>query len=108
MGFSSSRRTGLIRHGRACPGHPRLGVVKKDVDARHKAGHDEKRMPELQRAHHAVCALYAASSIRPSSSLRSAIFSLKNQALPAASELTSAGSADSASLTSVTSPEIGA
>jgi hypothetical protein len=25
-----------------CPGHPRLGVAKKDVDARHKAGHDEK------------------------------------------------------------------
>ncbi|MCF8478716.1 MAG: hypothetical protein K9G60_16935 [Pseudolabrys sp.] len=31
------------RHGRACPGHPRLAVFerKKDVDARHKAGHDE-------------------------------------------------------------------
>jgi hypothetical protein len=23
------------------PGHPRLGAKKKDVDARHKAGHDE-------------------------------------------------------------------
>jgi hypothetical protein len=23
------------------PGHPRLGSHKKDVDARHKAGHDE-------------------------------------------------------------------
>jgi hypothetical protein len=31
------------RHGRACPGHPRLAsATKKDVDARHKAGHDEK------------------------------------------------------------------
>ena len=30
------------RHGRACPGHPRLcGTMKQDVDARHKAGHDE-------------------------------------------------------------------
>jgi hypothetical protein len=33
-----------LRHGRACPGHPRLkfGVGLKDVDARHKAGHDEE------------------------------------------------------------------
>ncbi len=31
------------RHGRACPGHPRLALLqtKKDVDARHKAGHDD-------------------------------------------------------------------
>jgi hypothetical protein len=30
------------RHGRACPGHPRLvSPLKKGVDARHKAGHDE-------------------------------------------------------------------
>ena len=36
------------------------------------------------------------------------IFILKNHALPAASELTSAGSAVIASLTSSTSPEIGA
>jgi hypothetical protein len=28
-----------------CPGHPRLPAVhaKKDVDARHRAGHDEMR-----------------------------------------------------------------
>jgi 23S rRNA pseudouridine2605 synthase len=34
---------GINRHGRACPGHPRLlcRTVYKDVDARHKAGHDE-------------------------------------------------------------------
>jgi hypothetical protein len=25
----------------ACPGHPRLGFRKKDVDARDKRGHDE-------------------------------------------------------------------
>ena len=35
----------LLRHGRACPGHPRLPLSppprKQDVDARHKAGHDE-------------------------------------------------------------------
>jgi NADH-quinone oxidoreductase subunit J len=33
----------INRHGRACPGHPRLVFRqgKKDVDARHKAGHDE-------------------------------------------------------------------
>jgi hypothetical protein len=31
----------LSRHGRACPGHPRLAASQeKDVDARHKAGHD--------------------------------------------------------------------
>src|SRR5947209_6611085 len=28
------------RHGRACPGHPRLGRGKKDVDARDKPAHD--------------------------------------------------------------------
>jgi hypothetical protein len=31
----------LHRHGRACPGHPRLRGRPKDVDARHKAGQDE-------------------------------------------------------------------
>ena len=33
----------LFRHGRACPGHPRLEWMQgfKDVDARHKAGHDD-------------------------------------------------------------------
>jgi acyl-CoA thioesterase I len=30
----------MHRHGRACPGHPRL-FSREDVDARHKAGHDE-------------------------------------------------------------------
>jgi hypothetical protein len=30
-----------VGHGRACPGHPRLGG-KKAVDARDKPGHDEK------------------------------------------------------------------
>jgi hypothetical protein len=32
----------LNRHGRACPGHPRLAFLagKKDVDARDKRGHD--------------------------------------------------------------------
>ena len=28
------------RHGRACPGHPRLSDAQQVVDARHKAGHD--------------------------------------------------------------------
>jgi hypothetical protein len=31
------------RHGRACPGHPRLAALrhgKKDVDARDERGHD--------------------------------------------------------------------
>src|ERR1700704_4125790 len=64
-------------------------------------------MSWLSWSSHAVCALYAASSIRPSSSLLSAIFSLKNHALPAASELTSAGSADRASVAFVTSPQNG-
>jgi hypothetical protein len=32
----------LHRHGRACPGHPRLFplLLAKDVDARDKRGHD--------------------------------------------------------------------
>src|SRR5262249_17878697 len=29
-----------LRHARACRGHPRLRWRKKNVDARHKAGHD--------------------------------------------------------------------
>ena len=31
-----------LRHGRACPGHPRLAlpVAREDVDARDKRGHD--------------------------------------------------------------------
>jgi hypothetical protein len=34
--------THSFRHGRACPGHPRLFIAPlEDVDARHKAGHDE-------------------------------------------------------------------
>jgi lysophospholipase L1-like esterase len=35
-----------MRHGRACPGHPRLFVreEREDVDARHKAGHDGLRL----------------------------------------------------------------
>ncbi|NEU97447.1 hypothetical protein FNJ47_16800 [Bradyrhizobium sp. UFLA 03-164] len=47
-----------FRHGRACPGHPRLSVAEtktwmpgtrrnQDVDARHKAGQDE--LVELSR-----------------------------------------------------------
>jgi hypothetical protein len=33
----------ITRHGRARPGHPRLSLLlrNEDVDARHKAGHDE-------------------------------------------------------------------
>jgi hypothetical protein len=27
-------------HGRACPGHPRFGLCREDVDARDKRGHD--------------------------------------------------------------------
>jgi hypothetical protein len=40
---------GSIRHGRACPGHPRFSSHceedvdgEEDVDARHKAGHDDE------------------------------------------------------------------
>src|SRR5215213_9944931 len=38
--ISMHRDLALLRHGRARPGHPRLVCGKKDVDARHKAGHD--------------------------------------------------------------------
>src|SRR6187399_977520 len=41
-GSSVMRRLSIPRHGRAFPGHPRLTLSgPKDVDARHKAGHDE-------------------------------------------------------------------
>ena len=30
------------RHGRACPGHPRLHLRGKEVDARTKSGHDDR------------------------------------------------------------------
>jgi hypothetical protein len=38
------------RHGRACPGHPRLLPcrVRKVVDARHKTGHDGGSYPRLR------------------------------------------------------------
>jgi len=40
----SSLPIALRRHGRACPGHPRLAFEKKkDLDARAKRGHDEDR-----------------------------------------------------------------
>ena len=36
-----SRSVGITRrHGRACPGHPRLGCFTEDVDARDKPAHD--------------------------------------------------------------------
>jgi hypothetical protein len=36
------------RHGRACPGHPRLVSLRgrKDVDARDKRGHDGEAFGE--------------------------------------------------------------
>src|SRR5580692_3714554 len=34
-------KNNFIRHGRACPGHPRLISLSKVVDARDKPGHDE-------------------------------------------------------------------
>ena len=36
-------RSTLNRHGRACPGHPRLALLEgcKDVDARDERGHDD-------------------------------------------------------------------
>ena len=40
----------IFRHGRACPGHPRLGREKKeDVDARYKPGHDGADKSELNK-----------------------------------------------------------
>src|SRR5579859_5197365 len=41
----------LLGHGRACPGHPRLCLLRhEDVDARHEAGHDEFRKPAVAGA----------------------------------------------------------
>ena len=39
------------RHGRACPGHPRLDneVLQEDVDGRDKPGHDERREKKERR-----------------------------------------------------------
>src|SRR5690349_18194837 len=45
--FSESQEL-LLRHGRACPGHPRLFSQNQDVDARHKAGHDEGEIDPSQ------------------------------------------------------------
>ena len=44
-GFTAECEFQDFRHGRACPGHPRLVLwqVRKDVDARDKPGHDESR-----------------------------------------------------------------
>jgi hypothetical protein len=55
-------RASSPRHGRGCPGHPRLGNAKKDVDARHRrqvyavcarqtatAGHDELEVHGARR-----------------------------------------------------------
>jgi kynurenine formamidase len=45
----------LTRHARACPGHPRLAATPKDVDARHKAGHDKRAaLPACHDACYAV------------------------------------------------------
>ena len=46
-GGGQARSAGSRRHGRACPGHPRLSRSnwEKDVDARHKAGHDGTWVP---------------------------------------------------------------
>jgi hypothetical protein len=47
-GFVRYGRRVSSRHGRACPGHPRLACCsikgRKEVDARHKAGHDESAL----------------------------------------------------------------
>ena len=40
-GRARGRRTGLSRHARACPGHPRLSHSMTNVDGRDKPGHDE-------------------------------------------------------------------
>jgi hypothetical protein len=42
VAFPPEMRQPIHRHGRARPGHPRLSLSKQDVDARHKAGHDEE------------------------------------------------------------------
>src|SRR5215467_1034648 len=45
------------RHGRACRGHPRLFDCSRvrDVDARHKAGHDGCRETSMRTAIATVC-----------------------------------------------------
>src|SRR5712671_5744821 len=47
-GFEGGESRTHTRHGRACPGHPRLKVSKEDVDARHKAGHDAELLDYRQ------------------------------------------------------------
>src|SRR4051794_20883071 len=52
-----------------CPGHPRLASAtkEKDVDARHKAGHDEKyQYPPVLLASLLVCTRSRLFSILPS------------------------------------------
>jgi ABC-type lipoprotein export system ATPase subunit len=43
-------RQSLRRHARPCAGHPRLSCGNKDVDGRHKAGHDDQSTPAIAPA----------------------------------------------------------
>src|SRR5438093_1557162 len=45
-GYKKTWMLDVLRHARACRGHPRLPVqrLQKDVDGRNKSGHDEKTM----------------------------------------------------------------
>ena len=42
-----------LRHGRACPGHPRASRCE-DVDARHKPGHDVPTFNGLRKTHRPI------------------------------------------------------
>jgi hypothetical protein len=55
------------RHGRACPGHPRLcRPGKKDMDARNKSGHDESGFMKLGVI--PLCRLYEKAAASSSNS----------------------------------------
>ena len=56
-GVAASGRSQSAVMARACPGHPRLPFRGKDVDARHKAGHDEARVRTLRKSFYAAAFL---------------------------------------------------
>ena len=53
-GGSGADRAGsliVLRHGRACPGHPRLVDCRQGVDGRDKPGHDESRVRSISMSY---------------------------------------------------------
>ena len=57
-----SRSKNGVAFARLCPGHPRLGHDKKDVDGRDKPGHDDLNVS--QHTHYTARLSASARSVR--------------------------------------------